>query len=645
MSLLPQIAFDPSACRIVWRDAQATLPMCAVPCLTPLTAELYIPRAAAALSAAVSMRSDDDGSVRDYEMSFSRLDGSFDVFALDITFDADALLWCSYKAVLCGDSARGAAQTLDIRNTAEDSGVFQLTVYKNTFAAPKNYAGGVMYQIFCDRFAQSVSHTPKVKSDSVLVSADSVPKYPENPGDAVNQNDFFGGTLWGVAEKLDHIASLGVTAIYLNPIFDAHTNHKYDTGDYMKVDEMFGGDAALKNLIAECRKRGISLILDGVFNHTGSDSRYFNREGRYPGKGAYNSPKSPFYPWYTFKNYPDEYECWWGVKILPSLNKNSPSLREYLLGENGVVRHYLKMGISGWRLDVADELPDDFLRELHTAARSEKQDALIIGEVWEDASNKISYDVRRRYLRGGELDTAMNYPMRNAVIDYITYGDAALIGDAARTLYSHYPREASHMLMNILGTHDTVRIINLLGTAGADGVGSCDGLSNGEYAARALTAAERALGIARVKLAYLICASLPGVPCIYYGDEAGLEGWRDPFNRRFYPWENIDSELFAFYALLGKLRRENSVFADGGFEVELAENGVFVFTRGSSITVAVNLSAQDFTLTYKGSRTDLLSGVAYEARCVLPPNCGCMLKDTSVDGDARRKICAAVMEK
>ena len=289
---------------------------------------------------------------------------------------------------------------------------FQLIIYTKRKKYPEFFRGGIAYQIFVDRFFRGGNE--EVKEDA-KVNHDWYHGVPEyfHPGDKdFKNNTFFGGDLPGVEKKLSYIASLGVTAIYLNPIFLSSSTHKYDTADYTKIDPMFGGEEAFRSLIKAAKKHKISIILDGVFNHTGDDSVYFNKYGKYDTVGAYQSEESPYADWYNFTEFPDEYESWWGFKNLPRVMSDNPSYKKFLFGKDGIVRRYIREGICGWRLDVADELSDKFLEELSYAAQAEREDALIIGEVWEDASNKVSYGKRRAYFYGKELDSVMNYPIR-----------------------------------------------------------------------------------------------------------------------------------------------------------------------------------------------------------------------------------------
>ena len=293
-----------------------------------------------------------------------------------------------------------------------------------------------------------------------------IPEYRPNEQGEILNNDFFGGTLRGIASKLDYLESLHVRTIYLNPIFQAYSNHRYDTGDYKRIDPMLGTEEDFRALCAQAAARGMRVILDGVFNHTGYDSRYFNGSGRYNSLGAHQSKDSPYYGWFDFKRWPDEYGSWWGIYTLPQVNEmNEDYLRYIIEDEDSVIRRWLRLGASGWRLDVADELPDAFIRHLTAAAKREKPDALVLGEVWEDASNKISYSERRAYFHGGELDSVMNYPLSDAILAFLGGGTAEHFAETMECIRENYPHDVFYSLMNVVGTHDTARTLTLLGVA------------------------------------------------------------------------------------------------------------------------------------------------------------------------------------
>lgn len=465
-----------------------------------------------------------------------------------------------------------------------DVGERQLLLYDSDYKTPDFLKGGTMYHVFVDRFYPSGKCAPKKGTVMNDDWAGGVPQYPEYRGAPLKNNEFFGGDLWGIAEKLDYLEKLGVTVLYLSPVFDSASNHKYDTGDYMRVDEMFGGDEALIYLIKKCREKNISVILDGVFNHTGSDSVYFNKYHNYDSVGAYESESSPYHEWYNFFEFPDKYECWWGIDILPRVKNDSQSFSDFVLGKGGVVEKYMKMGVSGFRLDVADELSDSFLERMRRTVRENSSDGALIGEVWEDASCKIAYGKRRSYFSGKQLDSVMNYPLRRAVISFIKDGDAAGLRDVTETIYRRYPKCVSDSLMNFLGTHDTERILTVLGDDVAN-ERTNDELAKAKLSPRALKKAVKLL-----KCAYTIVAFMYGIPSVFYGDEAGLEGYHDPFCRRPYPWDSQNKELLSYFEKTGKIRKEEKLLAHGVYRVLSAAENLFLFERSSDterITVAV----------------------------------------------------------
>lgn len=485
---------------------------------------------------------------------------------------------------------------------------------------------GIIYHIFVDRFCRSGKC--EVKKTSVLNEdwENGVPEYAENNGGFLKNNTVFGGDLYGVAEKLDYIKSLGTELIYLSPIFDAYSNHKYDTGDYMKVDPSFGGDEALEYLVSEAKKRGIGIILDGVFNHTGDDSVYFNRCGTYPSVGAYQSKQSPYFGWYTFRNFPDDYECWWGIRILPRVRCDEPSYRKFICGEGGVIEKWMRKGIRGFRLDVADELSDGFICEIRETMKREDPDSVLYGEVWENASNKVSYGVRREYFRGKELDSVMNYPLRKAVIEYLKNGDYGTFRALLNDVYGTYPPFAVRLLMNFLGTHDTERIMTAL--AGAPS----DGKTNRELATLKMTSEERERGTKLVRLAFAIVFTVPGIPCVFYGDEAGMEGYHDPFNRRPFPWGRENCEISDFIRTLSVIRAENDAFADGDFLIREANADFAVLERknkGGGVMTFVNRSEKEFTVCFDCPVNDLLNGERTSEKRIEPLSCAIV----SFDGD------------
>lgn len=473
---------------------------------------------------------------------------------------------------------------------------WQLTVYDGKSTTPPWFGAGVTYQIFPDRFCRSRIPDPAGMVGDRIVHADwsDAPLYrPEANGEVTNR-DFFGGDLLGIISKLDYLQSLGVTTLYLNPIFESASNHRYDTADYMAIDPMLGTEDDFRLLCAEAAKRGIRVMLDGVFNHTGSNSRYFNAKGFYPQLGAAQSPMSLYSPWYQFRHWPDNYESWWGIHTLPAVNEHDPSYREFIItGEDSVVRHWLRCGASAWRLDVADELPDDFIADIRRVMKEEKPDSFLLGEVWEDGSNKIAYSQRRRYLLGHETHGLMNYPFRNAALDWLRGGNAADFKETMETLRENYPPAAFYSAMNSLSTHDTPRILTLLGAMQPPE--DKDG-----RAVYRLSPAERFLALQRLKLAAALLYSFPGSPTVFYGDEVGMEGFEDPFNRGTYPWGQENQKLLRYYQTLGKLRTTRRSLQWGSISYLYAQGGGLVLHRqyGDEVTVtALNASTEALELT------------------------------------------------
>ncbi len=506
----------------------------------------------------------------------------------------------------CGKGRKG--------ELTEQPQCWQLTVYDEDYETPEWFKGGIMYQIFPDRFFRAGNNS--VKPYQILRGDwGGLPSFRPNEFGKVLNNDFFGGDLQGVREKLDYLKALHVNAIYFNPVFEAYSNHRYDTGDYMKIDPLLGTKEDFCALIGDAKARGIRVILDGVFNHTGDDSRYFNKYGRYDSVGAYQSVQSPYSEWYCFRQFPDTYESWWGIETLPAVNESSASYQDFICGENGVIQTWISCGVGGYRLDVADELPDFFLEKVRRAVKESDEDALIIGEVWEDASNKVAYDVRKKYLQGRELDSVMNYPLKNAIIRFVLSGDCEMLRETVAMLIDNYPKPTLDCLMNILGTHDTPRILTVLAGKWC--------ATKEEMAATKLSGEERARAKQKVKMAATLQFTLPGVPCIYYGDEIAMEGFQDPFCRGCYDWAHPDEELRAFYEKLATIRTEvfGDILRDGEYREIFAAQGCIVYERrknGRSMLVYANNSAADHILRGEGKWKEHLTGQTFDGGMTIP---------------------------
>ncbi len=588
---------------------------------------IFASRRLAATGVFLEIIDDNKGTESSLKCSFVKTECGYDIYSKVLDFrrmceEDNLLLWR-----VCVESDKTRLYTHSINNVdfvlsdKPDTKKFRLLVYGKDYKTPDWAKKSVMYQIFVDRFNKG-SKTMPVREDAVLIEdwENGIPEYPPYSGAPLKNNSFFGGNLYGVIEKLDYLENLGVNLLYFCPIFKAYSNHKYDTGDYEKVDEMFGGDKAFDKLVEECNKRGIRIILDGVFNHTGDDSKYFNRYGKYKNLGAYQSQKSKYADWYTFTDFPNKYEAWWGIEILPRINGDNPKVRDYFLSEKGIVRKWLKKGISGWRLDVADELSQGFLEELRGAAKSEKEESLIIGEVWENAADKISYDQRRRYFRGKQLDSVMNYPVKNAIIDFVKWGDAERFYNEVTDIYSSYPGFCSDVLMNILGTHDTERILTVLGGKSGEGV------DNDTLSTLRMNEEERKRGKRMLKIASVLQFTLPGIPSIYYGDEAGLEGYHDPFCRFPYPWGHEDEEILGHYKKLCSIKRDEASLHEENMCFVHSKDGLVIFQRGE-LTVAVNAGGGYVTFDLAEKCRELLSGDVVENTVTLSPVSGVILKE------------------
>ncbi|NLG24729.1 MAG: glycoside hydrolase family 13 protein [Clostridiales bacterium] len=473
---------------------------------------------------------------------------------------------------------------------------FQITVYRPDYRTPEWMGRGAIYQIMVDRFcaARPPDERRRPEGGRLHAAWDEPPTLLIDPQSHDNvADDFFGGDLRGIEQKLPYLAELGVTALYLNPIFRARSNHKYDVGDYHEIDRAFGDLDDFRSLCAAARGHGIRVVLDGVFSHTGDDSRYFNRYGRYDSVGAYQSPDSPYANWYSFRRRPDDYDCWWGFSSLPTLNKRDEGLIDFLVGgESAVASRWLGEGASGWRLDVADELPMEFLRRLRRRVKQTDPGAALIGEVWEDASNKVAYGELRSYCLGDTLDGAMNYPLRTALFSFMLgHIDAPALCRALDSLRENYAPQFLAASMNLLGSHDRPRAINVL--AGADD----DACPRERRVAASLTPASYALGRARLLALFEFVCALPGMPCVYYGDEAGAQGGGDPFCRGTFPWGREDRAMVRGYAAALRRRAGSAAMTGGELRlIPLTANAVAALRWAGSEWAACCLSRAEYPM-------------------------------------------------
>ena len=506
--------------------------------------------------------------------------------------------------------------------------LWQLSCIPNNFSVPKEYFGNIMYQIFPDRFNQEGVCDTNGKLEPFWIHENKldIPNHRPNEKGEVENCDFYGGNLNGIASKLDYLSSLGVGVIYLNPIFKAWSNHRYDTADYHKIDELLGNEDDFSNLCKMAHERGIKIILDGVFSHTGSNSKYFDKLGIF-GNGAYNCSDSPYRSWYDFQEYPHIYTSWWGIETLPCVKEMDEGFLDYIINsENSVIAHWLKKGADGFRLDVADELPDEFIALLRSRLKSIKPDALLIGEVWEDASNKISYNKRRRYFVGGELDSIMNYPFRSCIINYVKNKDNGIgLKETVMTIAENYPKDVLHTLMNMLSTHDTPRILSVL---------SNEPFPENKNDCAGYTMSETALydALSRLRVAVFLQFVLPGMPCIYYGDEIGTEGLGDPFCRGYFRWDKVDSNsLLDFFVRLSNIRNTEDTLKYGSVTVESDGFGRVIIERKNNNDICrayVNMG-EPLNITLSG-KTLLCERGHLEENTVTLDYCGFVLTKNTI---------------
>lgn len=543
--------------------------------LTPgqrCTLHIHIPAQILTKNVFCLLENQDGSPAFSVPMEKEKIQGPYEIYRGEFSLPEPGLFFYYFRITTKNESFKLLRQGGEDTNM-EMGDRWQLSCIPADFETPDWAKGAVMYQVFPDRFAKSGASdlTGKLEPYTVHESWNEEVHWQPTPEGIVLNNDFFGGNFQGITNKMDYIASFGVKILYLNPISKAFSSHRYDTFDYKTPDPMLGTEEDFAKLCEAAHERGIRVVLDGVYSHTGSESIYFDRRGVYGGACA--SPVSPYRSWYKFRHYPDKYECWWDFDTLPCIDKLNPDFMAYVIdSEDSVVAHWLKLGADGFRLDVVDELPDEFVLRLKRRIRELKPDALLIGEVWEDASNKVAYGVRRRYFVDGELDSVMNYPFRTAILQFMTGLDnGSGLKETVMEIAEHYPPQVLSCVMNSLGTHDTPRALTAM-------VDSFEG-SRAEKAQRHLAPNQRLLAKERLHMASFLQYTLPGTPCLYYGDEAGMEGYADPFNRRPFPWGREDQDLQEHFRNLGQLKQEQPALQQGSIQFQTASDGHLAFVR------------------------------------------------------------------
>ena len=555
---------------------------------------LFVPREVGTVAVGLIMEDCDGNFVEEISFSFLREEGDYHHWQGTFTMEP-GLYFYWFRIYKEGDSFRLFKQGEE--TNMEQGDKWQLSFLPEDFTVPDYAKGAVMYQILPDRFYKSGECDLTEKLGPYTVHEDwfDLPRFGPDEEKHWN-NDFFGGNFCGIREKLPYLKELGVGILYLNPIVKAFSNHRYDAAEYKCPDPMLGTAEDFRELCNTAHELGIHVILDGVFSHTGEHSRYFDARG-YFGGGAVSDPDSPYRSWFQFKDYPHDYEAWWGILSLPCVNELDPGFLEYIIdAEDSVVAYWMGLGADGFRLDVADELPDEFILRLKNRIRSINPEAFLLGEVWEDASNKRAYGVCRRYFVDGELDSVMNYPWRKAILDFVKgEDDGTAFGESVMTLAENYPPEVLHCLMNLLGSHDKPRILTVLGD-------DFDG-SKEEKAARRLSPEDYAAAREKLYLAAFLQYTLPGMPSIYYGDEAGLEGFEDPYCRRTFPWGKEDESLQNWFRALGALKNSRESLQRGSIRILEAGKGRLSYLRQiehGCAHIYVNRTEKEWKLPQRG---------------------------------------------
>lgn len=461
------------------------------------------------------------------------------------------------------------------------------------FSAPDWAKGKVMYHIFVDRFNRGSKEKLKEMPRRTIYNSfdDEMILGPNKDG--IWNADFYGGDLLGIIDKLDYIKSLGVSIIYLSPVVHSQSNHRYDAADYENVDPYAGSNDDLKKLCDEAHKKGMKIVLDAVFNHTGNDSKYFNEYGTFDTIGAYQSIYSTYAPFYK-KHYDNgklRYDYWWGMPNLPVCNGYSREWQNYILGEGGIIDKWFNLGIDGLRLDVADELTDDFIEKIRVAVKRNKEDGFILGEVWKNPMR-----MGRSYIESGKgMDSVMNYSLVDALIRYFKYEDVTKLDYILKDIMCEYPKDTINTLMNFTSTHDISRAINIFSSNDFNGYSEWAwNLNNNdlEWCKKFKLTLEQYKKGKDIYEAYAFTlAFLPGILSIFYGDEIGVEGIGNLANRKPFPWGCEDKKLLEFFRYIGSIRNNEKFLEEANLNILDINKNYFMFERENkdgSMLVTVN---------------------------------------------------------
>ena len=572
----------------------------------------------------ISMKNNKDE--KQIRMKYLWTQNNVNYFTCNVDFEHIGLYYFYFQLIINGEEKwimldqKNNKPVIDSVNGKK----WTITAYESEFEVPDWAQGKVMYHIFVDRFYRSKEYNPKEIKNRSTKKWGELPEWKIQDKEKHNNTDFFMGNLKGIEEKIPYLKKLGVKIIYLSPICESQSNHRYDVGDYEKVDTYLGENKDLKNLCVKAHRNGMKIIVDGVFNHTGNDSKYFNEYGNYNTLGAFQGKESEYFQWYK-KDKDGNFEYWWGFKNLPVCNGNNPQWQEFIYGKNGIIDKWFKLGIDGLRLDVADELNDDFIKNIRNAVKRNKKDGFIIGEVWENAITKERNGIQRKYLLGQGLDTVMNYPFTNAILKYVRFGDYNFFKNTVNEILTQYPIEAVNSLMNSLSTHDISRAIT---TLCGDGIEESnlliwDTKNDRKWQAENDYLEESKYNKAKhlFKIASIIQYFLPGNSCIYYGDEIGMYGYRDPFNRKCFNWSEEGNELNEFFKKLGEIKNNYVFLKDAKFEIIELNDKVMVFQRikqDEAITVIVNRTNEKCKLNLfeKYENGEFIIQKNYQKHCI-----------------------------
>ena len=510
-----------------------------------------------------------------YPLTYQKTQDNKVTFTGEITLNTKALYhyFLSFK----GNDQIYNITKEHIRTDFDLSDAFKLSV---NFDVPDWAKGKIMYHIFVDRFAKGREEELKEMPRRWIHKSwdENVQLGPDKDG--IWNNDFFGGDLQGITNKLDYLKELGVDILYLSPVVYSQSTHRYDAADYEQVDPYAGSNEDLKKLCEEAHKKGMKVVLDAVFNHTGNDSKYFNEYNSFDTVGAYQSPNSPYLPYYDYelKDGNPEFKYWWNQKNLPKCNSNGQAWRNYITGPGGIIDQWFDLGIDGLRLDVADELSDEFIEEIRKAVRRNKKDSLIIGEVWESPMRK-----NRGFLSSGKgMDTIMSYNFMSSLIKYFRDGNPEELDNKIKEMMYEYPDGTLFSAMNSTSTHDMTRGINLWdkNIFQENGEWPWDLISNDSDFIRSYQLKEQYDKAKAIYMAYVFTlAFFPGNLAIFYGDEVGVQGIGNLDNRKPFPWGKEDQELLQFFQTVGKIRKDEPFMQQADYRTKEITPGHFSYER------------------------------------------------------------------